>query len=259
MNARLAFGGLLLLGVADLGLINFKLAPSYAEEQAKLAMGGKPANSANPSTSKTSDVAAPNLTAAPPQPAPTTVPTPTAAESGQPAPSAVATAELTPEPMPSATAKAEPTVTATPEPTVAPPATVVPTATTPPPPPPPPPPPAPVATGETPGPVEDIIFDLDSVRLNSAAKTLLEGVVQQLKANPSLKVHVRGHSDRMGSREHNLELSKQRAASVENFLLGSGIPGSRITTEAMGGRKPVDPNNTPEGLSRNRRVEIEWR
>jgi outer membrane protein OmpA-like peptidoglycan-associated protein len=259
VNARLAFGGLLLLGVADLGLINFKLGPSYAEEQAKLAMGDKPANSAKPPTSKTPEVAAPNLTAAPPRPEPTTMPTPTAAESAAPAPSAVATAEPTPEPLPSATATAEPTVTATPEPTVAPTATVVPTATTPPPPPPPPPPPAPVAAGETPGAVEDIIFDLDSVRLNAAAKSILERVVQELKANPSLKVHVRGHSDRMGSREHNLELSQKRAASVENFLHGSGIPGSRVTTEAMGGRKPVDPNNTPVGWARNRRVEIEWR
>jgi OOP family OmpA-OmpF porin len=103
------------------------------------------------------------------------------------------------------------------------------------------------------------MFDLDSVRLNAVAKTRLESVVQQMKDNPSLKVHVRGHSDRMGSREHNLELSRKRAASVENFLHGSGIAGSRITTEAMGGRKPVDPNNTPEGWARNRRVEIEWR
>lgn len=97
------------------------------------------------------------------------------------------------------------------------------------------------------------------MRLNAAAKTIVEGVVQQMKANPALKVHVRGHSDRMGSREHNLELSKKRAASVENFLHGAGISGSRITTEAMGGRKPVDPENTPEAWAKNRRVEIEWR
>ena len=32
MNARLAFGGLLLLGIADFGLINLKLAPEYAED-----------------------------------------------------------------------------------------------------------------------------------------------------------------------------------------------------------------------------------
>ncbi len=244
------------LGVVDLGLINIKLAPDYAEEQAKLAMADKPASSAKASPPKTTDVAAPNSIAAPPRPE-QTVPTPPAPV----IPSSVVTGEPALEPTPSATAKAEPTATETPEPTVAPPATIVPTATatTPPPPPPPPPPPAPVAAGETPGVVEDVIFELDSVRLNAAAKTLLEGVVQQLKANPSLKVHVRGHSDRMGSREHNLELSKKRAASVENFLHGSGIPGSRITTEAMGGRKPVDPNNTPVGWARNRRVEIEWR
>jgi outer membrane protein OmpA-like peptidoglycan-associated protein len=107
--------------------------------------------------------------------------------------------------------------------------------------------------------VDAIVFELGLVRLTPAAKTTLDGVVQQMKANQSLKIHIRGHSDQMGSREHNLELSRRRAASVENYLHGSGIPGSRITTEAMGGRKPVDPSNTPEAWAKNRRVELEWR
>jgi outer membrane protein OmpA-like peptidoglycan-associated protein len=216
-------------------------------------MADKPAGSAKSPTPKTPAVAAPNSSAALPRTEPTPVPTPAAPSSVEPLPSAA----TPPEPSAAAPASAEPPASAAPEPAVAPPATVAPTETTPPPPPPPPPPP--VAAGETPGPIGDVAFDLDSVRLNAAARTQLEGVVQQLKANPSLKVHIRGHSDAMGSREHNLELSRKRAASVENFLHGSGIPGSRITTEAMGGRKPVDANNTPSAWARNRRVEIEWR
>jgi outer membrane protein OmpA-like peptidoglycan-associated protein len=252
VNARLAFGGLLLLGIADLGLINFKLAPDYAEEQTKLAMGTKPASSARSSAPQPPQVAASSIASTRPTTEPTAVPSPAVLASSEPPPLATVEPTATTEPTPPT-----PTATAEPVATVAPPATVAATATAAPPTPVEDKPP--VASGETPGPVEDVIFDLDGFRLNRAAKTVLEGVVQQLKANPSLKVHVRGHSDRMGSREHNLELSRKRAASVENFLHAGGIPGSRITTEAMGGRKPVDPSNTPTGWARNRRVEIEWR
>lgn len=206
-------------------------------------MAAASASSVRPTVPNPPQVAAtPKVTVSPPPESTVPSAAPATVE-----PSAVASAEPTPsaEPVPPASVTVEPPVTAQPEPTTAP----TPTTTSPP----------PVAAGETPGPVEDIIFELDSLRLSPAAKTILEGVVQNLKANPSLKVHVRGHSDRMGSREHNLELSRKRAASVENFLHGVGIPGSRITTEAMGGRKPVVPENTPAAWARNRRVEIEWR
>lgn len=239
-NARIAFGGLLLLGLADLGLVNFKLAPEYAEEQAKLAQANGP----------------PGKTTAEPTP-----PRPSVVKSAS-----VPVAEPAPTPEPKASAAPPPAVSATTEPSAVAVEPTPPTPTVEPPPAPPPPqpttktePPPVVASGEKPGAIQDIMFELDSNLLTIASKSTLDDVLAKLKANPSLRVHVRGHSDQLGSREHNLELSRKRAAAVEGFFLASGIARGRVTTEAVGGSKPADPSNTPAAWARNRRVEIEWR
>jgi len=249
VNARLAFGGLLLLGLADLGLINFKLAPEYAEEQAKLipATEGQPGgpSSAAPSAPRTPASSSPSVAVAPP-PQPTPEPPSTAApEPSTTAPAAVSVASATPEPT--ETAPEPPPV---PEPPVKEPPVKEPPVKE---------PPAAVASAEKPGPVSDVLFELDSNLLTISSKGTLDEVVRHLKANSSLRVHLRGHSDQLGSREHNLELSRKRAAAVENFLHANGIQHARITTEAVGGSKPADPSNTPTAWARNRRVEIEWR
>lgn len=239
----MAFGGLLLLGLADLGLMNFKLAPDYAEEQGKQ------------STQETGKAPGPKDSArSEPPKAPATGGSSVAVVATQPAPEPPKTAE--PEPPPSATAPAGSTVAAvdtTPPPAATPEPTVVE-----PPPTPPSPPPA-VASGDKPGTIKDVAFEIDSNLLTFAAKDTLDDVVRKLKADSGLKVHIRGHSDQLGSREHNLELSRKRAAAVENFLLANGVPHSRITTEAVGGSKPADASNTPTAWARNRRVELEWR
>jgi outer membrane protein OmpA-like peptidoglycan-associated protein len=225
--------------------MNFKLGPELAEEQAKQAMGKQPEGkgSTGPAvpTSPLPAKTTPSVAVAPtPAPVPTPVPTP------------VATPAPTPEP--SITASASSSVAAvdtTPPPAVP---TVEPTATVKEPTPP------PVAqSGTKPGAVEDIMFEIDSNLLTFKAKDILDDVVKKMKADSSLKVHVRGHSDQLGSRDHNLELSRKRAAAIEGFLLANGIAHSRMTTEAVGGMKPADPSNTPTAWARNRRVEIEWR
>ncbi|MDI1446238.1 OmpA family protein [Polyangium sp. 6x1] len=229
----------MLLGLADLGLINVKLAPEYAEEQAKQAQltGARPGSTTSAQASAQRPPVSPGPSVAvapPPQPTPTPEPPNTAPEP---------TATTSALPVVSVAAATPPAPTAEPEPE-------------------PPPvkntPPA-VASGNKPAAVSDILFEIDSNLLTLSAKSTLDEVLKQLKANPSLRIHLRGHSDQLGSREHNLELSRKRAAAVENFFHANGIPHSRITTEAVGGMKPADPTNTPTAWSLNRRVEIEWR
>jgi len=227
----------LLLGLADLGVLNLKLAPEYAEEQAKQAQvtGARPGGSTSAQASAQRPPAVPGSSVAvapPPQPTPTPEPPNTAPEP---------TATTSALPVVSVAAATPPAPTAEPEP--------------------PPvknPPPA-VASGDKPVAVSDVLFEIDSNLLTLSSKGTLDEVLKQLKANPSLRIHLRGHSDQLGSREHNLELSRKRAAAVENFFHANGIPHSRITTEAVGGMKPADPTNTPTAWARNRRVEIEWR
>jgi outer membrane protein OmpA-like peptidoglycan-associated protein len=240
VNARLALGGLLLLGVADLGLINFSLAPRYAAEQAQQANGGRPEGrgTAQPTTAPKPPAVTSTSVAVAPTPAPTPVqaPPPTPEPTSEPATKPSATTEpavvaSAPEPVATAPQKPEPA---------------------------PEKPPA-VASSDKPSGVSDILFELDSNLLTLTAKGTLDEVLKQLKGNPNSRVHIRGHSDQLGSHEHNLELSRRRAAAVENYLLSHGVPSSRISTEAVGGMKPADSTNTPTAWARNRRVEIEWR
>jgi outer membrane protein OmpA-like peptidoglycan-associated protein len=119
--------------------------------------------------------------------------------------------------------------------------------------------PEPVASAGKPDGIPDVQFELDTALLPGSAKETLDEVVQKMKANSSLRLHVRGHSDQLGSYEHNVELSRRRAAAVVAYLLTHGVANARITTEAVGGTRPADPSNTPTAWARNRRVELEWR
>jgi OOP family OmpA-OmpF porin len=51
-------------------------------------------------------------------------------------------------------------------------------------------------------------------------------------------------------------LSKDRAASVKQYLTNAGIDASRLTTKGYGAKKPIASNATEEGREKNRRVEI---
>jgi outer membrane protein OmpA-like peptidoglycan-associated protein len=80
--------------------------------------------------------------------------------------------------------------------------------------------------------------------------------VARLLADPRLRVRVAGHADASGSRASNLDLSKQRASAVLDYLVAAGVPADRVTAEAYGDTRPVAGNLTPRGRSLNRRVEL---
>jgi outer membrane protein OmpA-like peptidoglycan-associated protein len=54
----------------------------------------------------------------------------------------------------------------------------------------------------------------------------------------------------------NLQLSKERAATVKNYLIEHGIAASRLTSDGFGIEKPIASNATAAGRAANRRVEI---
>jgi outer membrane protein OmpA-like peptidoglycan-associated protein len=53
-----------------------------------------------------------------------------------------------------------------------------------------------------------------------------------------------------------LKLSKDRAASVRKYLEGKGISVNRMESEGFGQTKPIAPNDTDDGRTKNRRVEF---
>jgi outer membrane protein OmpA-like peptidoglycan-associated protein len=69
-------------------------------------------------------------------------------------------------------------------------------------------------------------------------------------------IMVVGHTDDVGDDDYNLNLSEMRAEVVRMFLVELGVNPRRIDSVGAGESDPIADNNTPEGRTENRRVEI---
>lgn len=103
----------------------------------------------------------------------------------------------------------------------------------------------------------DISFDRNSATLKPELRGVLDAFAGNLRQNGAgLIVRIVGHTDSTGTDAINEPLSQRRADTVRDYLTDRGIPGSRIETAGRGSREPIASNATPEGQSKNRRVEI---
>ena len=208
----------LLLGIADLGLVNIHLAPAAfppagqadpgagAAEEAAADSGAVDGRTVDGRTVDRSDAAAaapdsaPQLSAAAPAPRPDAAPAPRP-DSAPPSPPAASPplAALTP---------------------------VV------------------------------ILFDTASHALRPQARQLLTRIAATLQRYPGLRVQVEGHTDQRGEERFNTRLSELRNGVVVTFLRQRGISAARIARRAFGSTRPVDRGETPAAWQRNRRVEV---
>jgi len=102
----------------------------------------------------------------------------------------------------------------------------------------------------------NITFQKNSTALTTDAQATLDQVVSALLENPTVNIHVNGHTDSSGNPELNLKLSKQRAQSVFDYLVNAGVNGIRIQANGFGDQFPIAPNDTKAGRIKNRRIEI---
>lgn len=102
-----------------------------------------------------------------------------------------------------------------------------------------------------------IYFDTDQATLKKESAPTIAEMAKWLKTNAKAKVYIVGHTDMQGSKDHNLELSRNRAAAVVDELTAKhGIAASRLTAEGVGPLAPVSTNKTDAGKGKNRRVEM---
>lgn len=101
-----------------------------------------------------------------------------------------------------------------------------------------------------------ILFDIDKSTLRPASQIELQKMAATLNKYPDTDILLEGHTDATGSEEYNLKLSRERAQSVSNYLVGQGVAASRLTTAGYGESQPVAGNDTAEGRQLNRRVEV---
>lgn len=102
----------------------------------------------------------------------------------------------------------------------------------------------------------DVTFAVDSTEISPSFRASLDRVAQSMVQYPDSLVDVYGHTDSTGSDQYNLDLSKRRADAVARYLISRGVSSARLQTQGMGEGYPVADNNTADGRSKNRRVEV---
>jgi outer membrane protein OmpA-like peptidoglycan-associated protein len=104
---------------------------------------------------------------------------------------------------------------------------------------------------------EHVLFAFGRPDLSIDGRSLVEEVASILRAHPEYAlIQIEGHADEIGDDYYNMELSRARATSVRNWLARFGVDPSRMTLEAYGKTRPVDPSPTVSARKRNRRVEF---
>lgn len=104
--------------------------------------------------------------------------------------------------------------------------------------------------------IDDILYATSSYELTEDSKFILDQFVTFLKENPTVKVTIQGHTDDRGDASENLQLSKNRAKGVMDYIVSKGIQASRLTSEGYGETKPKVPNTSDANRAMNRRTDF---
>lgn len=102
---------------------------------------------------------------------------------------------------------------------------------------------------------KQVYFRPDNANLTGEAREMLGEIADILKKHPEAQVGIYGHCALYGTEKGRIELSRQRAEEVDNFLKDRGWqPEKEPEIRALGGNQPVTRNSENQYL--NRRVEI---
>lgn len=102
----------------------------------------------------------------------------------------------------------------------------------------------------------NITFQTGSSDLNADFLKVLDSVGLVLKEYNKTLIVINGHTDNVGSDDSNQTLSQRRAESVGKYLSGRNVSAERMVITGYGESRPVSSNDTPDGRSQNRRVEL---
>ncbi len=101
-----------------------------------------------------------------------------------------------------------------------------------------------------------LYFRTGSTDLTPESETVLPQILQWIGSRKSQNISVIGHSDRAGTWDNNLHLSKERATAISRLLIQEGVPEKLIAITSHGEGNPVVKTADDVAEPRNRRVEV---
>ena len=101
-------------------------------------------------------------------------------------------------------------------------------------------------------------FATNNADLDAAARQVIDDQVSLLaKAMSGAYIRVEGNTDSQGDAGYNRRLSERRAQSVVDYLVSQHhLPQTEFVVVGNGPDQPVAPNDTAEGMAKNRRTDI---
>ncbi len=102
----------------------------------------------------------------------------------------------------------------------------------------------------------NVYFEFDRSNVRAQYMPIVEAHAAFIRANPSARVILEGHTDERGSREYNLGLGERRGTSVRDLMVGAGVPARQLEVVSFGEERPVCRESNEDCWQRNRRTTI---
>jgi outer membrane protein OmpA-like peptidoglycan-associated protein len=107
--------------------------------------------------------------------------------------------------------------------------------------------------------LNNVFFEKGKPTLRAESYPELDRLVGIMHENPTLEIELGGHTDNIGSGPSLIVLSRERVATVKEYLVKNGVPAKRIVGKGYGPDKPLVKNDTEANRMKNRRVEVKIR
>ncbi len=105
--------------------------------------------------------------------------------------------------------------------------------------------------------LRNIYFDFDKASFRIDSYNELNKLERIMAENPGMVIEIAGHTDNIGGKDYNLNLSKKRAKAVVEYLTNKGIDARILKSKGYGENKPMASNDDEkDGRELNRRVEF---
>ncbi|MEI8014020.1 MAG: OmpA family protein [Nitrospira sp.] len=100
-----------------------------------------------------------------------------------------------------------------------------------------------------------IEFESNATTMLPRSRATLDQLISILRRAPNTAIEIGGHTDKYGSPDYNLQLSRRRAEAVRHYFISHGLT-NQFTAVGYGDSRPLSVAQTRAGLQRNRRIEL---